>query len=151
MTVVTKYYGKVCTDHPEDEGLRYRSGKACPKCVMERHSRKRNGPDRQKILDHHNGHNSEVSATLKREVMDQYGGVCQRCQEADIDVLTIDHIDGGGAEHRRTLSKNGRATAGITTYRWLKKNGFPAGFRVLCANCNIKVYRLKMRGENELS
>lgn len=45
--------------------------------------------------------------------------------------LTIDHIDGNGAEHRRTLKRGG-----ITFYRWLINNGFPSGFQTLCYNCN---------------
>lgn len=47
-----------------------------------------------------------------------------------IDALSIDHIDGGGAKHRKGLT-----TSNI--YRWLIKNNFPTGFQVLCMNCQF--------------
>jgi hypothetical protein len=73
---------------------------------------------------------------LKSEVFSIYSGgrnCCLDCGEKDIRVLTIDHIDGHGNEHRRA-SKVG---TGIPFYRMLKKNGFPSGFQVLCFNCNL--------------
>lgn len=69
----------------------------------------------------------------KMAVVEHYGGECSRCGETDLDVLCIDHIDGGGGQHRKRLAKDG-----TTTYRWLVKNNYPVGFQVLCFNCNIK-------------
>lgn len=77
---------------------------------------------------------------LKREVMDAYGGVCACCGETELVFLTIDHIDDNGAEHRREiaamLGSSNPNQGGSPTYRWLRDNGFPEGFQVLCANCN---------------
>jgi hypothetical protein len=62
--------------------------------------------------------------------MNAYGGACACCGEREPAFLTIDHLDGGGCEHRRELkTKN--------IYRWLVRNKFPAGFQVLCWNCNL--------------
>lgn len=48
--------------------------------------------------------------------------------------LTLDHIDNDGGEFRK--KELGRRTAaGIHTYRWLKRNGYPDGIQVLCMNC----------------
>jgi hypothetical protein len=44
--------------------------------------------------------------------------------------LTIDHINGGGRQHRLQAGVKG------DFYTWLKRNGFPPGFQVLCWNCN---------------
>lgn len=67
--------------------------------------------------------------------MEHYGGtVCSVCGFDDIDCLQIDHIKNDGAEHRR---QNG-ITAGSNTYNWLRRNNYPTGFQVLCANCNLK-------------
>ena len=52
---------------------------------------------------------------------------CAFCGFDDIRALSIDHIDGGGAPHRRMT--------GNDVYGWLKRNGFPEGYQVLCANC----------------
>jgi hypothetical protein len=52
---------------------------------------------------------------------------------------SIDHIDGNGAEHRREMAAERNSPwgqAGHATYRWLRKNNYPEGFQVLCANCN---------------
>ena len=70
---------------------------------------------------------------LKRETMNRYGTVCVCCGESDIRFLTIDHINNDGADHRKAISVSG----GDNFYRWLRKNGFPDGFQVLCYNCNI--------------
>jgi len=83
---------------------------------------------------------------LKVETFAAYGGaVCACCGDTHTEFLTIDHIDGGGAEHRRQLAKErgwkdtvpGTAMSGKQFYLWLRRNGYPSGFRVLCMNCNF--------------
>lgn len=66
----------------------------------------------------------------KLEALNHYGGVkCSCCGEGIIQFLSIDHINGGGNAHRRENKIR-------SIYRWLKRNGYPAGFQVLCHNCN---------------
>lgn len=61
-----------------------------------------------------------------------YGGNrCSCCGESEISFLGIDHINGGGIAHRKITG------AGSLLYRWLRKNGYPEGYRVLCHNCNL--------------
>lgn len=79
-------------------------------------------------------HNS-INKELKAEVIGHYGDVCASCGENEISVLTLDHIDGNGNEHRRLIGNNG----GQHMYRWVRRNNFPAGFRVLCMNCNASL------------
>lgn len=57
---------------------------------------------------------------------------CLGCQTTDLRVLTIDHIKGGGNAHRREIRKKG----GVNFYFWLRQQGYPEGYRVLCHNCN---------------
>lgn len=59
---------------------------------------------------------------------------CACCNERALEFLTFDHIDGGGAKHRRDL-KGKAASFG----HWLKQNDYPPGFRVLCMNCNFSL------------
>jgi len=61
--------------------------------------------------------------------------ICNNCGEQDIDVLCLDHINGGGSRHVRDLT--------TTLYGWILQNNFPDGFQVLCANCNLKKARLE--------
>lgn len=58
---------------------------------------------------------------------------CSCCRENHWEFLSLDHIDGGGAEHRRLLKVRG----GHNFYQWLKTNNYPKGYRVLCMNCNM--------------
>lgn len=50
-----------------------------------------------------------------------------------MEFLAIDHIDGGGTAHRRQVGH------GDAFYKWLRAAGLPAGFRVLCHNCNLSL------------
>jgi len=72
----------------------------------------------------------------KYEVLSYYSSgtpKCARCGEADLIVLCIDHINADGAKQR----KQNRAT-GIHLYYRLRRDGYPEGYQVLCANCNIR-------------
>lgn len=55
---------------------------------------------------------------------------CDCCKENELDFLCIDHVLGNGNKHRREIPK------ARNIYVWLKQNGFPSGYRVLCYNCN---------------
>lgn len=63
---------------------------------------------------------------------------CKNCGELDIDVLTIDHINGGGNKHYKEIGR------GATMYRWVIKNNYPNNLQILCMNCQrIKVIENK--------
>lgn len=67
---------------------------------------------------------------IRELVLDAYGRRCSCCKENRQEFLAIDHIGGGGNEHRKII--------GSKIYCWLKKNNFPKeGFRLLCHNCNM--------------
>lgn len=71
---------------------------------------------------------------LKFEVLFHYsGGVlkCANCGFSDIRALCLDHLDGGGDAERKGVR------TGWNYFRELKKRGFPKGYQVLCANCNL--------------
>lgn len=76
----------------------------------------------------------EYRLAIRMEVIRHYskGSMeCECCQESIVEFLTIDHVDGGGSNHRREIK--------INMYHWLKKNGFPTGYRILCYNCNMAI------------
>ena len=71
---------------------------------------------------------------LKKEALDAYSNSnpkCSCCGESHIEFLTIDHMNGGGYEHRKKIK--------TSIYQWLKKNNYPEGYRVLCMNCNFSI------------
>jgi hypothetical protein len=73
----------------------------------------------------------ETHAKLRLEVLTYYSQrdlpECVCCGEQTIAFLAIDHINGGGRQHRKAIHN---------TYEWIKKNDFPDGFQTLCHNCN---------------
>jgi hypothetical protein len=74
-------------------------------------------------------------AEMRGKALAAYGGECACCGESRREFLAIDHIGGGGGDHRRSLFGK-RNAGGHVFYRWLHQQGYPLGFRVLCHNCN---------------
>ena len=74
---------------------------------------------------------------LKTIVLSHYSNdntpSCVLCGFNNLDALSIDHINGNGNQHRRSIG--GRA--GVNFYYWLIKNHFPDGYRTLCMNCQF--------------
>jgi hypothetical protein len=83
---------------------------------------------RQTHKEEKNLNSKSTYQTSKKKVFDHYGWICSCCGESEPEFLTIDHIDGGGYQHKKET--NGKL------YPWLVRNNFPEGFRVLCYNCN---------------
>jgi len=74
---------------------------------------------------------------IKDAVFAAYGGyVCACCGETEPKFLSLDHIANNGAQWRKeTLGS--RLATGWRTYHHLLKQQFPAGYQVLCMNCNF--------------
>ena len=80
---------------------------------------------------------------LKMDVLSYYSQKeirCVHCGIKNVNILTIDHIEGGGLKHLKTIGGSG-----ARFYRWLRKNNYPVGFQVLCHNCQW----IKRRDNNE--
>lgn len=70
---------------------------------------------------------------LRMKALRAYGGpepACACCGEREPLFLALDHVNGGGRRQRKELGGGGY-------WSWLRKNSYPAGFRVLCHNCNF--------------
>jgi len=77
---------------------------------------------------------------IKSEMIEAYGGSCVLCGESCPEFLMIDHINGGGNEHRRSIGRAG----GRPIYSWLRSQGWPRDkYRLLCANCNCSIKKNK--------
>jgi hypothetical protein len=75
--------------------------------------------------------------TMRDQVFNHYGGYkCVCCGETTQMLLTLDHKNNDGAEHRRQLG--GSRT--LKLYRWIIDNNYPPMFQILCWNCNIGKY-----------
>lgn len=75
---------------------------------------------------------NERAQLLRLEAIAHYShnkNVCACCGESEIRFLTIDHINGDGAKHRKEYKGLIQSV--------LKKAGYPNGYQVLCYNCNL--------------
>ncbi len=73
-------------------------------------------PERSKALD------ARRHKATRDRVYQAYGGyTCACCGETEQSFLSIDHINGGGTEHRKEIGKGG------AIYAWLLRNNFPPG------------------------
>lgn len=114
---------------------------ACKECakarVMAARAIRRADEDRNRNwMDIQNEKKKAKSQRVKDAVFGAYGGYrCVCCGEVERLFLSIDHIHNDGAAWRRATFGH-RQRAGAYTYRWLVKHHFPAGFQVLCMNCN---------------
>lgn len=106
--------------------------KLCDLCLLKPidkdKAKKRTKAWREKNPDYYYKYRKEK----KGKVINAYGNKCNCCNEDTFEFLTIDHINGGGHQHRKEV-KN--------IYSWLIKNNFPSGFRTLCMNCNFALGR----------
>ena len=74
----------------------------------------------------------ELRRERKVEVLTHYSEgplACCECGEKRLACLSIDHINGGGNQHRKEVKTD--------FYHWLRHQGFPSGYRVLCMNCQF--------------
>lgn len=72
----------------------------------------------------------EGRRALREAVLQHYSGgamACACCGESHEEFLQVDHVNGGGRKDRL----NG------DLYSRLRREGFPEGFQILCANCNL--------------
>ena len=67
---------------------------------------------------------------------------CAICRIADIDVLTLDHLENDGPVHRKAIAGQNNVSGFYTRLRTL---GYPPGLQVLCFNCNSKKELVRKR------
>lgn len=84
---------------------------------------------------------SRYSQKIKVNVLEHYSKksgtiACLLCGEDKLELLTIDHIDGGGHREQQNLGLKG-----TEYYRYLIKQNYPPRFRILCMNCNVLAFR----------
>ena len=70
--------------------------------------------------------NKEVRLEALRHYSQAQVPLCKCCGQKGYQFLTIDHIKGLEGQPRQT-----------NLPRWLKDNGYPEGFQILCWNCNM--------------
>ena len=77
---------------------------------------------------------------IKKETLSEYSNGKIKCAicgyNKNINALQLDHIKGGGNVSRKKMG-TAPSQGGWGYYQKLKKAGYPEGYQVLCANCNV--------------
>ena len=79
---------------------------------------------------------------IKEQVVRHYGGgkaACVECNELRLVCLSIDHVNGGGKQHKLKIGQKGYGF-----YLWLRRHNYPEGYQTLCMNCQF-IKRLENR------
>jgi hypothetical protein len=78
---------------------------------------------------------SEYREKIRLEMIEAYGGKCQKCGESDPIVLVLDHINDNAAQEKARNKHNG----GYKMYFFLRRNGWPKDeHQLMCHNCNFR-------------
>ena len=70
----------------------------------------------------------DYNKKIRLDAIKMLGGACAQCGYDDWRVLEIDHIEGGGREHRKRVDHK-------MQYRNIR-DGNTEGYQLLCANCH---------------
>lgn len=69
---------------------------------------------------------------LRKDLLDAYGRICSCCGETHEEFLSLEHIGGGGNQHRKLRINN------ASIYTEIRQQGFPRDrYTLLCMNCNF--------------
>lgn len=121
---------QVCADRSLARRQSQKAKGLCEGCTRPR-------AEGSKLCEYHRQKRRELYYRLKLAVLAHYGRVCVCCGEEEPEFLTMDHIEGGGLKHRTQIAED---TGERNFYKWLNRESFPKGFRVLCRNCNFSAH-----------
>ncbi len=136
--------------------FRSRSGHAkyCQRClptvILESATR-----SRRRNIEHYRAKGRATSVRFRAKIWQQvfshysYGTMaCACCGEMQPEFLALDHINNDGSAERKIVRR-----LGSSFYYLLVKKGLPAGYQVLCQNCNMSkakhgecVHKTRARG-----
>lgn len=156
---------RLCADHVNDDGYKHRRSGLRGSTPTYKWAKKNGWPSSLQLLCHNcnaikaseywrsqwknqalESNGNRHNRLLKESVIAHYShgtGACAMCPQTDIRALQIDHLNGGGRQHISILRLNCGTPTSL--YRFLRNNGFPAGYRVLCASCNMEQGILERR------
>lgn len=85
---------------------------------------------RKRDPEHHRKLGRERKKKIRAKLFELYGDNCAICGFIDKRALTLDHINGNGAEERRKHGEHGVYRDAMNKYQ-------PEKYRTLCMNCQF--------------
>ena len=112
--------------HREDQRKRYKANRE--RLIREQGKYNQTEEHRRYMREYTHRHNQQ----LKERVLGHYSNgqpKCAECGIVDLRILSLDHINNNGYQHRAKIG------SGYSVYRWIEKNNYPPNFQCLCMNC----------------
>src|SRR5207245_2342448 len=85
---------------------------------------------REKSREYHTQYRKEHG--IHARIVEALGSKCSNCGHEDLDVLQVDHINGGGSMERRSFSNS------YQFEKYVFEHVNSGQYQLLCANCNWK-------------
>ena len=105
--------------------------RTCQKCRTKNKTKKMSTSTKERL--------AQRRKDLLERVITAYGHRCVCCGEHSSVFLTLDHVMGDGAEHKRERRRLGESA---NLYEWAEIHYFPDNLQLLCWNCNCaRFYR----------
>lgn len=128
---LNRYFtGKLCPKGHLSERITRSGSGSCVACARASEYERRNRPLR-KLRETTN--KKIYREAIRTGIIEAYGGRCA-CPGCDVSIpkfLCLDHVNGGGRQHRK------RVGSGVTIYIEVRNKGYPKDkYRLLCWNCN---------------
>ena len=89
--------------------------------------------------EYHKKRNLKIRLTVLQAYSKNNEPYCNCCGASHVDILAIDHVGGGGNNHRKKLKNSTHEPSNLYSYliKLHKKTGnWPDGYQVLCVSCN---------------
>jgi hypothetical protein len=96
--------------------------------------------ERERYHDQHNLTCRKLYWKYRNKVFEHYGARCNKCGFTDPRALSIDHVNGDGAEHRRRLN-------GVNLCKAVVRENYPKSYQILCMNCQMIKKYIEMKFE----
>lgn len=102
----------------------------CSMMIDERKKRRREYwyKNREGLLVKKKAYNKKVREAVLLHYAVNGKIACECCSETALEFLSMDHIEGGGTQHRKNMGSRN-----LYPYLYREK---PVGYRILCHNCN---------------
>ena len=105
---------------------------ANPEDHRERQRRYKRGEAKPRVLAANRAWQTEYRASLRAEMLSEYGGCCSCCGESESMFLQLDHIENDGHLDRKIHRTSTKLFAHLKRLGWPKDR-----YQLLCANCNF--------------
>ncbi len=97
----------------------------CWNCNYKKKPKTRYASSRHRLIDSERAYKSR----LKDAVFEKLGPSCSCCGTEDKEILTVDHVNGGGGAHRKRQSR-------LEILREIRDSADTSEYQILCWNCN---------------